>query len=205
MSLSLKGVKEIVAATHNPGKAKEIKALLGNRFEVLSAGALGLPEPEETEVSFVGNALLKARAAAMASQKIALADDSGLSITALGGDPGVMSARWAGPNKDFARVMEVIEIKMQQAKQAQAEAYSPHAYFTCALAVAWPEGHGVVFEGRTDGQIVFPRRGQNGFGYDPIFQPEGFEQSFAEMSPEQKDALSHRAKAFAQLGAALFD
>lgn len=203
MSLQLIAGEKLVAATHNAGKAREIEALLGGRFEVISAGSLNLPEPDETEVSFVGNAILKARHAAKASGTVSLADDSGLSIDALNGDPGIFSARWAGPYKDFDRAMEIIHLKLDQAKAENPDAFTPRAYFTCALAVAWPEGHAVVFEGRVYGQIVKPR-GNKGFGYDPIFQPDGHEITFAEMSPEQKDALSHRHLAFAQLKTHLF-
>jgi XTP/dITP diphosphohydrolase len=204
MSLSLPQGTRLIAATHNPGKAKELAVLLDGRFEIVTAGSLSLPEPEETETTFMGNAILKARHAAMAAGMIALADDSGLSIAALHGDPGVYSARWAGSDKDFPRAMEIIEHKMIKAQIQEADTYSEAAWFTCALAVAWPEGHACVFEGRIDGRIVFPPRGDHGFGYDPIFQPEGYETTFAEMGPEAKDAISHRARAFAQLKAALF-
>jgi len=203
MPLHLITGEKLVAATHNAGKAREIEALLGGRFTVISAGSLNLPEPEETEVSFTGNAILKARHAAKASGTVSLADDSGLSIDALNGDPGIYSARWAGPYKDFERAMEIIHLKLDQAKAQTPDAFTPRAFFTCALAVAWPAGHAAVFEGRIYGQIVKPR-GDKGFGYDPIFQPDGHEVTFAEMDPDTKDALSHRHLAFEQLKAHLF-
>ncbi|MEI9905204.1 MAG: RdgB/HAM1 family non-canonical purine NTP pyrophosphatase [Asticcacaulis sp.] len=204
MSLSLIPGSQLIAATHNPGKAAEISTLLGGRFEIITAASLNLPEPDETEVSFIGNAILKARHAAAKAGMVALADDSGLSIDALGGDPGVMSARWAGPHKDFDRAMEVIEHKLRIARDQLGDAFNLKAHFTCALAVAWPEGGAAVFEGRVDGEIVFPKRGTQGFGYDPIFRPDGYDMTFAEMAPEAKDALSHRHLAFEQLKAALF-
>lgn len=204
MSLSLIPGQKLIAATHNPGKAREISALLDGRFEVITAASLGLAEPEETEVSFMGNAILKARNAAMTAGMVALADDSGFSIEALDGDPGIYSARWAGPYKDFDRAMEVIEHKLRIAKEEKGDAFNCNAHFTCALAVAWPEGHAAVFEGRVDGQVVFPKRGDKGFGYDPIFQPIGHDLTFAEMTPEAKHAMSHRHLAFEQLRAALF-
>jgi len=203
MPLSLTPGQKLIAATHNPGKAVEIASLLGGRFEIITAGSLNLPEPDETEMSFVGNAILKARHAAMKAGIVALADDSGLSIAALGGEPGVFSARWAGPDKDFVRAAEVIEHKLRIACEAQGAAFNRRAWFTCALAVAWPEGHAVVFEGRIDGVIVTKPRGDMGFGYDPIFQPDGYETTFAEMTAEAKDVISHRHLAFEQLKAAL--
>ena len=204
MSLHLIPGAKLIAATHNPGKAVEISAMLEGRYEVITAGSLGLAEPPETEVSFIGNAILKARHAAMNAGIVALADDSGLSIAALDGDPGIYSARWAGPYKDFDRAMEVIEHKLRIAKEEKGDGFTLDAWFTCALAVAWPEGHAAVFEGRVDGRIVFPRRGDKGFGYDPIFQPNGYDITFAEMDPAAKDAISHRHRAFEQLRAALF-
>jgi len=199
MSLILAPGTRLVAATHNPGKARELAELLDGRFDLVTAGSLGLPEPEETEVSFVGNALLKARRAADASGLIALADDSGLSVAALDGAPGIYSARWAGPSKDFAMAMAKIEARLEQAGSDDRA-----AWFTCALAVAWPHGPAVVAEGRIDGSLTFPPRGDKGFGYDPIFVPEGGALTFGEMDPATKDAMSHRARAFAQLKAALF-
>lgn len=198
MALKLEPGTRLVVATHNPGKARELAEILEGRFELVAAGALGLPEPEETEATFTGNALLKARAAADASGLVALADDSGLSVKALDGAPGVYSARWAGPGKDFAIAMAEVE---QRIKRAGARDMS--AWFTCALAVAWPFGPAVVVEGRVDGSLQFPGRGTLGFGYDPIFVPQGSEQTFGEMEPRAKDALSHRTRAFAKLKAAL--
>jgi XTP/dITP diphosphohydrolase len=200
MALKLEPGLKIVAATHNPGKVPEIAALLGGRFEIVTAGALGLPEPDETELSFVGNALLKARHAADLSGLIALADDSGLSIAALDGSPGIYSARWAGPGKDFAMAMAKVEERLEETGSDNRA-----AWFTSALAVAWPNGAAVVVEGRVNGALTFPPRGTRGFGYDPIFVPEGFDTTFGEMDPTAKDAMSHRARAFAKLKAALFE
>jgi XTP/dITP diphosphohydrolase len=190
----------IVAATHNPGKVKELAALLEGRFDVVSAGELNLPEPDETETTFVGNAILKARAAADRSGLIALADDSGLSVRALGGQPGIFSARWAGPGKDFTVAMD----KVRQRLEDETGFDDLFAWFSCALAVAWPDGPVVAVEGRVDGTLTFPARGTRGFGYDPIFVPEGGSHTFGEMDPQAKDAISHRARAFAKLKAALF-
>jgi XTP/dITP diphosphohydrolase len=198
MALKLDPGARLVVATHNPGKARELAAILDNRFSLVTAGELGLPEPEETEATFSGNAMLKARAAAEASGLVALADDSGLSVAALDGAPGVYSARWAGPEKDFALAMRKVEERLEAAGGEDRS-----AWFTCALAVAWPGGPAVVVEGRIDGVIVFPGRGDRGFGYDPIFQPSGASLTFGEMDPAEKDAMSHRARAFAQLKAAL--
>lgn len=198
MSLTLSAGRKIVVATHNPGKARELAAILDNRFELVTAGELGLPEPEETETTFVGNALIKARTAADASGLVALADDSGLSVTALDGAPGVHSARWAGPAKDFDLAMRKVEERLEAAETEDAS-----AWFSCALAVAWPKGPAVVVEGRIDGTLVFPPRGARGFGYDPIFLPQGRSQTFGEMDPVAKDAISHRALAFEKLKAAL--
>ena len=201
MPLNLPRGKRIVAATHNPGKARELAALLEGRFEVVTAGSLGLAEPDETESTFVGNALLKARAAAAASGLIALADDSGLSVAALDGAPGIFSARWAGPDKDFSAAMGKVAERLEE---TGSDDHS--AWFTCALAVAWPDGGpAVVVEGRVDGTLTIPPRGDRGFGYDPIFVPISGELTFGEMEPAAKDAISHRALAFAKLKAALFD
>ncbi|MDP1616514.1 RdgB/HAM1 family non-canonical purine NTP pyrophosphatase [Phenylobacterium sp.] len=199
MALKLEPGARLVVATHNPGKARELAAILENRFDLVTAGELGLPEPEETETTFVGNALLKARAAARGSGLIALADDSGLSVAALDGAPGVYSARWAGPDKDFSLAMAKVEERLQAAGIEDRS-----AWFTCALAVAWPdEGPALVVEGRVDGQLTFPGRGGRGFGYDPIFTPDGGALTFGEMEPAAKDAMSHRARAFEKLKAAL--
>jgi len=200
MALTLPSGARIVAATHNPGKARELAALLDGRFEVVTAASLGLPEPEETEQTFTGNALVKARAAAEASGLIALADDSGLSVAALDGAPGIYSARWAGPNRDFGHAMKLVEQRLDEAQSDD-----PAAWFTSALAVAWPHGPAVVVEGRVDGRLTFPPRGGNGFGYDPIFIPEGCQRTFGEMREPEKEHLSHRGRAFAKLKAALFE
>ena len=199
MALMLPPGAKLVAATHNPGKARELGELLSGRFEVVSAGALGLAEPDETETTFVGNALLKARTAAQASGLIALADDSGLSVTALDGAPGIYSARWAGPDRDFDLAMAKLEERLEATGSDDRS-----AWFTCALAVAWPDGPAVVVEGRVDGSLTFPGRGTEGFGYDPIFIPEGHTATFGEMTPDLKDSMSHRSRAFEMLRAALF-
>jgi len=199
MPLLLTPGTTLVAATHNPGKARELVALLDGRFTILSAGELNIPEPDETESTFVGNALLKARHAADLSGRIAIADDSGLSVTALDGAPGIFSARWAGPTKDFAEAMAKVEARLIETGSDDRS-----AWFTSALAVAWPDGPSVVVEGRVDGALTFPARGLRGFGYDPIFIPEGGELTFGEMDPAAKDAISHRARAFEKLKAALF-
>jgi XTP/dITP diphosphohydrolase len=198
MALKLEPGTRLVVATHNPGKARELAEILEGRFELVAAGELGLPEPDETETTFVGNALLKARAAADASGMIALADDSGLSVKALDGAPGIFSARWAGPEKDFAMAMKKVEERLEEVG-----ADDLSAWFTSALAVAWPHGPAVVVEGRVDGLLTFPPRGDQGFGYDPIFLPEGLDQTFGEMEPAAKDGMSHRARAFVKLKAAL--
>jgi XTP/dITP diphosphohydrolase len=200
MALKLETGCKLVCATHNPGKAVEIAALLDDRFEIVTAALLGLAEPDEVEATFVGNAVLKARAAADASGLIAIADDSGLSITALDGAPGIYSARWAqtGEGRDFAFAMQRVEQEMIAAGGGD------HAWFTSSLAVAWPQGAVVAVEGRVDGRIVFPGRGTQGFGYDPIFIPDGETETFGEMDPARKHALSHRAQAFEKLKAALF-
>ena len=200
MALRLSPGQRIVAATHNAGKARELAALLEGRFEVVAAGALGLAEPEETEQTFAGNALLKARAAAEAAGLVAMADDSGLSVRALGGAPGVYSARWAGPSRDFAHAMRLVEQRLAETERDDAA-----AWFTSALAIAWPGGAAVVVEGRIDGALTFPPRGDKGFGYDPIFVPEGYTQTFGELDAAVKDEISHRARAFAKLKAALID
>ncbi len=195
----MRGVPDrLVLASHNPGKLREIAELLAPYgTDVTSAGALGLPEPEETGETFAENALIKARASAEGSGLPALADDSGLCVVALAGDPGVRSARWAGPEKDFALAMRKVE-------EALGSAGDRRAYFVCALALAWPDGQEQVFEGRVDGTLVFPPRGSRGFGYDPIFLPEGEDLTFGEMEPAAKHAMSHRARAFALLVAEVF-
>ncbi len=195
----IKGMR-LVAATHNPGKAREIAALLDENYVVVTAGALNLPEPDETESTFVGNAVLKARHAADISGEVALADDSGMSVAALDGAPGVYSARWAGPDKDFAMAMRRVEERIEETGSRD-----DRAWFTSALAVAWPNGPVVAVEGRVDGRLAFPPRGDRGFGYDPCFIPDGHVQTFGEMDPVLKDGLSHRALAFQKLKAALID
>jgi XTP/dITP diphosphohydrolase len=189
----------LVAATHNKGKIRELKDLfepLG--LEVVSALDLDLPEPEETEDSFAGNALLKARAAAAETGAPALSDDSGLSVTLLGGAPGIYSARWAGEPRDFGAAMEKVERELHEAGNSDRS-----ARFVCALAVAWPDGHEEVFEGEVHGQLVWPPRGDRGFGYDPVFVADGETMTFGEMDPDRKHAMSHRADAFRKLKAAL--
>ena len=200
MPLSLPAGTRLVAATHNPGKARELADLLRNRFEIVSASALNLPEPEEPETTFVGNAAVKARAAADASGLIAIADDSGLCVVGLEGAPGVHSARWAGPQRDFAHAMALVEQRLEEIGSEDRT-----AWFTSALAVAWPDGPAVVVEGRVDGRLTFPPRGDKGFGYDPIFLPESENSTFGEMDEAQKDRFSHRSRAFAKLKAALLD
>lgn len=189
---------KLVLATHNPGKVVEIADLLKPfGIEVVSAGELGLPEPEETETTFEGNARLKAHAAAKAADLPALADDSGLAVAALDGAPGIYSARWAGPNKDFS-------VAMDRVREELGENPSREAMFVCALTLAWPDGHDETFLGTITGALKFPPAGENGFGYDPIFVPTGFSQTFGEMDPAKKHAMSHRAHAFEQLVAACF-
>jgi len=199
MSLRLEPGARLVAATHNEGKARELAALLSGRFDVVAAGALGLGEPEEPETTFMGNAMVKARAAADASGLVAVADDSGLCVSGLQGAPGIHSARWAGPDRDFARAMALVERRLDETGLDDTA-----AWFICALAVAWPKGPVVAVEGRVDGDLTFPPRGDRGFGYDPIFTPAGGARTFGEMDPEAKDAISHRARAFALLKEALF-
>jgi XTP/dITP diphosphohydrolase len=185
----------LIVASHNPGKVREIKALLGpHGIEPISAKELGLPEPEETGATFAANAELKARAAADAGHHPALADDSGLWVNALDGAPGIYSARWAGPNKDFGAAMARVEKELLEKK---ARDFS--AKFVCALSLAMPHGEIKTFEGEIHGRLTFPPRGQLGFGYDPIFIADGFEQSFGEIDPHVKNAMSHRARAFEKL------
>jgi len=199
MTLRLEAGTRLVAATHNPGKARELAQLLEDRFQIVSASELGLTEPDETETTFIGNAVLKARAAALESGLTAIADDSGLCVEALDGAPGVHSARWAGPNRDFARAIDLVERRL-----AESEHEDHGAWFICALAVAWPAGPVVAVEGRIDGVLVFPPRGTQGFGYDPIFTPEGRAETFGQMDPAAKALTSHRARALAALKAALY-
>jgi XTP/dITP diphosphohydrolase len=187
----------LVIASHNKGKVREIAELLGAYVTHFpSASALNLPEPEETETTFIGNAELKAVAAAKASGLPALADDSGLVVPALGGAPGIYSARWAGEAKDFGVAMGRVETELGDG--------DPSAYFICALSLAWPDGHVESVEGRIHGRLVFPGRGDRGFGYDPIFIADGRDVTFAEMDPAEKHGMSHRADAFRQLVAKCF-
>ena len=190
----------LVIASHNKGKVGEIAELLKVfAVEVVSAESLGLPEPEETGETFVENALLKAHAAATGANLPALADDSGLAVDALGGEPGLHSARWAetAGGRDFGVAME----RVQNALEGKSHR---GAHFICVLALAWPDGHAETFEGRVDGTLVWPPRGAYGFGYDPIFRPDGYDIVFAEMMPDEKNAITHRAAAFARLVAACF-
>ena len=194
---------EIIVASHNVGKISEIGDLLAP-FGVASVGAdaLGLDEPEETGADFIANAELKAHAAAMATGRPALADDSGLAVDALDGAPGIYSARWAqAPDgtRDFAFAMQKVETALAQKLDAPRT-----ARFICALSLAWPDGHAESFEGQVAGTLVWPMRGDNGFGYDPVFLPLGGDLTFGEMSPQAKHAISHRADAFAQLVAGCF-
>jgi XTP/dITP diphosphohydrolase len=186
---------QLVVASHNEGKVREIKALLGpHGIHPISAASLGLPEPEETGLTFVANAQIKAQACAKASGHAALSDDSGLCIEALDGAPGIYSARWAGPTKDFRIAMNRIHDELRH-KGLSTSA----AKFVCALCIAMPSGETQTFEGEVHGRLIFPPRGDHGFGYDPIFIADGMEQTFAEIEPAQKHAMSHRAKAFEKL------
>ena len=198
----------IVIATHNPGKLKEMRELLAPYgIEAQSAGELGLAEPAETGNTFAANARIKARAATRATGKPAFADDSGLVVDALNGEPGIHSARWAGPDKDFRFAMNKIQTLLVERGAKSAE--QRRAHFTAALCLAWPDGHVEEFEGRVDGIVVWPPRGDMGFGYDPLFKPDGFDRTFGQMSAEEKhglppqgQGLSHRARAFLKLAAA---
>ena len=179
----------LVIATHNAGKLREFQALLAPYGkEVVSSGTLGLAAPEETGVTFAENALLKARAAAQESGLLALADDSGLCVNALGGDPGLYSARWAGPDKDYA-------VAMQRVHDALGTREDRSAFFICVLALCWPDGHTETIQGRIDGTIATAPRGMHGHGYDPVFIPAGETRTFAEMPDEEKNAISHRGLA----------
>ena len=188
--------KTLVIATHNTGKLEEIRALLAPYgIETVSAAELGLAEPEETEDTFVGNARLKAHAAAQASGLPSLADDSGIEIDALDGAPGVHTADWAetGSGRDFVMAMH----KTNALLERKSAPHPRHARFCCTLVLAWPDGTDAVFEGVMPGRLVWPMRGDQGHGYDPIFQPDGYEQTFAEMDRWEKNRISHRARAFA--------
>ena len=190
---------KLVIASHNAGKVREIHDLLSPfGMEVISAGELNLPEPDETGDTYIENSLIKSQAAALASGLPALADDSGLSVNILSGAPGIYSARWAGPRKDFQRAMKKVQDAIEEYDTTEQKA-DRSASFICALSIAWPDGHTEVFEGRVEGHMVWPARGEKGFGYDPTFQPEGFDITFGEMDPPAKHAMSHRADAFKQL------
>lgn len=205
MSAHRKLAGKVVIATHNPGKLAEMRDLLAPYgIETVSAGELKLPEPEETGKTFAENARIKAAAASQRSGLPAFADDSGLCVEALGGAPGIHSARWAGPSKDFTGAMSNI---WRLLHEKQTSDY--RAYFVAALCLAWPDGHVEDFEARVDGTLVFPPRGTAGFGYDPIFLPDGHSRTFGEMSADEKHGLpprgkglSHRARAFVQLAQA---
>jgi XTP/dITP diphosphohydrolase len=185
----------LVVASHNPGKVREIRALLGpHGIDPIGAGDLGLPEPEETGATFAANAELKARAAALASGHFALADDSGLSVKALDGAPGIYSARWAEPAKDFSLAMARIERELHERAATDFA-----AHFTCALSLCSPHGEVQTFIGEVHGTLTFPPRGDHGFGYDPIFIATGMTETFAQMEPHKKHAMSHRARAFEKL------
>lgn len=191
----------LVLASHNQGKLRELQALLSPLgFTVESAGDLGVSEPEETGLTFAANAELKALHSATATGKLALADDSGLSVPALDGAPGIYSARWAGAHKDFTVAMHRIARELHE---RGLEPEGQAAYFTCALALAWPSGDVQHVEGRVDGTLTFPPRGEKGFGYDPIFIPSGYTHTFAEMEPLAKEKISHRTRAFTALQTAL--
>jgi XTP/dITP diphosphohydrolase len=203
MGRKLRG--KVVIATHNPGKLKEMRELLApHGIETISAGDLGLDAPVETGASFSENAIIKATAAANASRLPALADDSGLAVEALAGAPGIHSARWAGEKKDFAHAMKTVEEELKTKAATTPE--KRRSAFIAVLCLAWPDGEIASFEGRVDGTIVWPPRGSQGFGYDPIFLPDGFSRTFGEMNSEEKHGLpprgrglSHRARAFLKL------
>lgn len=206
MSRPLTG--SVVIATHNPGKLAEMRELLAPYgVEAQSAGELGLAEPKETGITFAANARIKAMAAARAAGKPAFADDSGLVVDALGGEPGIHSARWAGPDKDFRGAMNTIQTLLIERGAKTSD--QRRAHFVAALCLAWPDGHVEAFEGRVDGVVTWPPRGDKGFGYDPLFLPDGFDRTFGQMSAEEKhglppkgQGLSHRARAFVKLAQA---
>jgi len=198
----------LVIATHNPGKLAEMRDLLAPfGVDAVSAGELGLAEPAETGTTFADNARIKAMAAARASGHPAFADDSGLAVDALDGEPGIYSARWAGPDKNFRHAMEVVDAKLRE--RGAITSAQRRAHFVSALCVAWPDGHLEQFDAKVDGALVWPPRGERGFGYDPMFLPDGFERTFGEMASEEKHGLppkgrglSHRARAFLKLAEA---
>ena len=195
--------QKIVIATHNKGKLEEFRQLFApHNMDVVSAGELGLAEPEETETSFEGNARIKARSALQATGLISLSDDSGLCVDALNGDPGVYTADWAGPSRDWMMAMRLVEEKLQAAGAVTPAQRS--ASFNCTLCVLWPGGEERIYVGRALGHLTWPPRGQLGHGYDPVFVPEGQSQTFGEMSHEEKNKISHRARAIALLLGDLF-
>jgi len=195
--------QKLVVASHNEGKVREIRELLAPfGVETISAGEIGLDEPIEDGTSFKANAEIKSLAAARSAQMPALADDSGLAVSALNGAPGIFSARWAGPKKDFS--MAMIRVEEELADKGADTADARAAHFVCALSLAWPDGHVETFEGKVHGAMTWPPRGNKGFGYDPTFVPNGFDVSFAEMEPAEKHAMSHRAEAFRLLINACF-
>jgi len=204
MTRKLQSGTRLVVASHNPGKISEINDLIRPfGLTAVSAGELGISEPEETETTFAGNARLKALHSALASGLPALSDDSGLEVDALGGAPGVYSARWAGAAKDFNYAMQRVEGELQM--KFAADPASRRANFTAVLCLAWPDGETEVFEGKVYGHLVWPPRGENGFGYDPMFLPDDETQTFGEMDVDAKLAISHRARAFALFVAACLD
>ena len=190
--------QKIVIATHNQGKLAEFAELLEpHGVSAVSAGELGLAEPEETETTFAGNARIKAVAAMKASGLIALSDDSGLCVEALAGEPGVYTADWAGPDRDWTRAMRLVEEKLQAKGAVTPE--QRKAYFACTLCVVWPDAQERIFEGRAHGTLTWPPRGQLGHGYDPMFVADGQSLTFAELDPAEKNRISHRAKALEKL------
>lgn len=200
MSRQFTGSKLIVAS-HNQGKVREIGKLLADfGVEPISAGDLGLPEPVEDGDTFIANAKIKALAAATRSGEISLSDDSGFAVDALNGDPGIYSARWAGPSKDFNVAMKAVKDKLDETGENASRSSS----FICALCLAWPDGHTESFEGIVRGEFTWPAAGENGFGYDAVFTPVGYDQTFAQMDPTEKHVISHRADAFRQLINACF-
>jgi XTP/dITP diphosphohydrolase len=202
MTCRLVAGARLVVASHNPGKVREIRELVApHGLNVVSAGELGLPEPEETGTTFAENARLKAQAAARASGLPALADDSGIEVEALDGAPGIYSARWAGPSKDFAVAMRRLADELG-ARNAWTAPLAPRANFVAVLCLAWPNGQADVFEGKVFGHLVWPPRGTRGFGYDPMFVADGQALTFGEMEPDAKHAISHRARAFERFASA---
>ena len=184
--------EKIIIASHNEGKVSEIKDLLKNyNLNIISSSELGIDEPEENGSSFEENALIKSSTTSKLSKTVSISDDSGLCVNSLNGDPGIYSARWAGPDKDFLYAANEINKSL-----IEKESKDLSAYFICVLAVSWPDGDYKTFKGRVDGTLTFPPRGNNGFGYDPIFIPKGHESTFGEMEPKYKHSISHRNKAF---------